>query len=163
MRVWNLLAVSTFVIAATVACGSESSENQGTCVDPPKVDAVRDATGNSARPAQTEPYVTCDGVTTENELALSGGWPASIPPLRGEGPLEVAVSPAIDELVARYVPDSASTPNNQVSARTQQLRDGRFSVDAPPSPGCWLLEMDVGVGWAIMVTTGEAELPCPAA
>lgn len=158
-----MFAVSAFVIAAAVACGTESSGNQGKCVDPPMVDVVRDVAGNSGRPAQTAPYVTCDGVTTENELALSGGWPVSSPPLRGEGPLEVDVSPDVDELVARYIPDSATTPNNQVPVRTQRLRDGRFSIDAPPSQGCWLLELNVGVGWAIMVTSGDAEQSCPAA
>ncbi|MEV0251904.1 hypothetical protein AB0H76_35315 [Nocardia sp. NPDC050712] len=67
----------------------------------------------------------------------------------------------MDRLDGWYFDKSGPSSSGQADARFQSLGDGRFSVEAPAIPGCWLLHMNVGVGWAVLVAVGDFEAPCP--
>ncbi|WP_194819906.1 hypothetical protein [Nocardia sp. XZ_19_385] len=151
----GVLAVSTF----NSACGATASQEE--CTEPPTVEVVRNATGGTTDPVMIGAHHTCDGVIAEGLRLAPRYWPPNSPPLRGDGPLEVTVSPAVDRLDGGYFAKSGPSTGDQAAAHIEALGDGRFSVEAPATPGCWLLRMDVGVGWAVLVAVGDFEAPCP--
>ncbi|MFD3459736.1 hypothetical protein ACFWVM_08510 [Nocardia fluminea] len=149
------LVVST----SSIACGA--TRNQQKCIEPPTVEVVRDAIGSIGDPVMIGAHRTCDGVIVEGLRLTPGYWPPSSKPVSGNGPLLVTVSPTADRLNAWYSAKSGPDTGSRTDPRVESLGEGRFNVDAPTIPGCWLLRLEVGVGWAVLVTVGDLEEPCP--
>lgn len=152
-----LTVVCSFVASAFLSSCAAGQQEQ--CTEPPRVLAVRDDSGASGAPVQAGSHVTCDGTTTGNELAMAGGWPTYIAPLGGAGPLEASVPSSPDSLVADYTPYDGTASLHQLPATTRAIGNGRFEIDAPPHAGCWLLGINVGAGWAMLIDTGLPGTP----
>ncbi|MEU8898785.1 hypothetical protein [Nocardia sp. NPDC048505] len=155
-----LIAVGVLAVATVgAACVAPSTRDR--CTEPPAVEVVRDAAGASVDAVMIGAHHTCDGAIVEGLRLAPRYWPPSSPALRGGGPLEVTVSSDLDRLDGRYFAKSGPSAGDGVDARFQALGDGRFGVEAPAIPGCWLLRMNVGVGWAVLVAVGDSAAPCP--